>query len=268
MRSQLLILVFLGLSTPAAAMTCEESFQKKGDFFNGSAYSARIQVEGGTVERAFAQLRPILAREGIKTVSSDLENGVLKAENPATPFQRALPIDVFAFVDGSLLNVEMVFRLPSGVTAGKETIKKHLCTALNQLLPRTDAAVSSAPIAPTEPATSVTVAALVKQVQETAENPASLRLNFVGKVFQVSGTVTAITEAQDSYAVSFSSTQANATPQANPGPNAMTVQCLMAKNQDTIVAGLKTNQPTTLVGRFQGVDRNLNTIKLQECRGV
>ncbi|MEG4128381.1 hypothetical protein QUA21_05265 [Microcoleus sp. Pol1B3] len=104
---------------------------------NGAAFSARVQVEGLSIERAFAQLRPILAREGIKTLSTDMNLGVMKAENPATAFQRALPIDVFASMDGNLLNVEMIFTLPSGVGASKDTVKRYLCGALNQLLPQT-----------------------------------------------------------------------------------------------------------------------------------
>lgn len=136
MRSLVLTLVLMCLGTPAVAATCEESFQKKGDFFNGAAFSARVQVEGLSVEKAFAQLRPILAREGIKTISTDLNLGVMKAENPATAFQRALPIDVFASMDGNLLNVEMIFTLPSGVTASRDTVKGYLCGALNQLLPK------------------------------------------------------------------------------------------------------------------------------------
>ncbi|WP_172186520.1 hypothetical protein [Microcoleus asticus] len=125
------------LATPAVATTCEESFQKKGDFLNGAAFSARVQVEGLSIERAFSLLRPILAREGIKTLSTDLNLGVMKAENPATAFQRALPIDVFASMDGNLLNVEMIFTLPSGVGASKDTVKGYLCGALNQLVPQT-----------------------------------------------------------------------------------------------------------------------------------
>jgi len=136
MRSLVLTLALLCLATPAVATTCEESFQKKGDFLNGAAFSARVQIEGLSIERAFSQLRPILAREGIKTLSTDLNAGVMKAENPATPFQRALPIDVFASMDGNLLNVEMIFTLPGGVGASKETVKKYLCGALNQLLPK------------------------------------------------------------------------------------------------------------------------------------
>ncbi|MBE9094442.1 hypothetical protein [Tychonema sp. LEGE 07203] len=135
MRSLVLTLALTCLATPAVAATCEESFQKKGDFLNGAAFSARVQVEGLTVERAFSQLRLILAREGIKTIGSDANMGVMKAENPATAFQRALPIDVFASTSGNLLNVEMIFTIPSGVGASRDTVKKYLCGALNQLLP-------------------------------------------------------------------------------------------------------------------------------------
>jgi len=137
MRSLVLTLALICLATPAVAASCEESFQKKGDFLNGYAFSARVQVEGLSIERAFSQLRPILAREGIKTLSTDMNLGVMKAENPATAFQRALPIDVFASMDGNLLNVEIIFTLPSGVGASKDTVKRYLCGALNQLLPQT-----------------------------------------------------------------------------------------------------------------------------------
>lgn len=135
MRSLLLSLALLCLGTPALATTCEESFDKKGDFFNGSAYFARVQVQGLSVERAFFQLRVILAREGIRTLSTDVANGTMRAENPATAFQRALPIDVFAFAENNQTTVEMVFTLPSGVTASRETVKKYICGALNQLEP-------------------------------------------------------------------------------------------------------------------------------------
>lgn len=135
MRSLFLSLALLCLGTPALATTCEESFDKKGDFFNGSAYFARVQVQGLSVERAFFQLRVILAREGIRTLSTDVAGGMMRAENPATAFQRALPIDVFALAENNQTTVEMVFTLPSGVTASRETVKKYICGALNQLEP-------------------------------------------------------------------------------------------------------------------------------------
>ena len=135
MRSLFLSLALLCIGTPALATTCEESFDKKGDFFNGSAYFARVQVQGLSVERAFFQLRVILAREGIRTLSTDVAGGMMRAENPATAFQRALPIDVFALAENNQTTVEMVFTLPSGVTASRETVKKYICGALNQLEP-------------------------------------------------------------------------------------------------------------------------------------
>ena len=56
----------------------------------------------------------------------------MKSENPATAFQRALPIEVFVSMDGNLLNVEMIFTLPSGVGASKDTVKGYLCGGRNQ----------------------------------------------------------------------------------------------------------------------------------------
>jgi hypothetical protein len=135
MRSLLLTLALICFATPAVATTCEESFQKKGNLLNGTVFSASVQVEGLSIERAFSQLRRILARDGIRTISTDVNEGVMKAENPATAFQRALPIDIFASTEGNQLNVEMIFTLPSGVTASQSTVKRHLCGALNQLLP-------------------------------------------------------------------------------------------------------------------------------------
>lgn len=135
MRSLLLTLALICFATPAVATTCEESFQKKGNLLNGTVFSASVQVEGLSVERAFSQLRRILARDGIRTISTDVNEGVMKAENPATAFQRALPIDIFASTEGNQLNVEMIFTLPSGVTASQDTVKRNLCGALNQLLP-------------------------------------------------------------------------------------------------------------------------------------
>lgn len=267
MRSIVLTtLAFLCLATPAMATTCEESFQKKGDFFDGSAFAARVQVEGGTIEKVFSQLRPILARDGIKTLSSDISTGVLKAENPATMFQRALPIDVFASMDGTLLNVEMVFTLPSGVGASRETVKKHLCGALNQLLPKVDV-TAPPPVKADSTAIKVDAIALAKQVRESANNPARLRLNFVGKIFQVSGKVLSIAESAGVYAVSFDGSPPSVGKAQAAKMNRMTVVCTMAKNQDAAVAALQTNLRATLVGRFQEFDSKANVIKLQDCIG-
>jgi hypothetical protein len=263
MRSLVLTLTFICLASPAVASTCEESFQKKGDFLNGSAFSARVQVEGGTVEKAFSQLRPILARDGIKTISTDVSTGVMRAENPATMFQRALPIDVFASLDGTLLNVEMVFTLPSGVTARRETVKNHLCGALNQLLPKGDVA-ATAPVKADATVVQIDTNTLAKQVKESADNPARLRLNFIGKTFQVNGKVLGITESDGSYIVAFDGGQAVV---GNASTEKMTVLCTMAKNQDAVVAALQTNQPATLLGRFQAFDSKANAIKLQGCIG-
>lgn len=268
MRSLVLTtLAFLCLATPAMATTCEESFQKKGDFFDGSAFAARVQVEGGTIEKAFFQLRPILAREGIKTLSSDISTGVLKAENPATMFQRALPIDVFASMDGTLLNVEMVFTLPSGVGASRETVKKYLCGALNQLLPKVDTTAAPPPVKADSTAIKVDAITLAKQVKESANNPARLRLNFIGKVFQVSGKVLNIAENAGIYTVAMDGHPPVMGKAPTAKGNRMTVVCTMAKNQDATVAALQTNQRATLVGRFQGFDSKTNVINLQDCIG-
>jgi hypothetical protein len=133
MRSTLFALVLSLFAGPAAAITCEESFQKKGDFFSGTTFSARVQLLNSTVEGAFSQLRPLLAREGIRILGSDVSTGTLNAQNPSTPTQRALPIDVFAATEENLLNVDMIFTLPSGVGASKAKVQQHLCGILNQL---------------------------------------------------------------------------------------------------------------------------------------
>jgi hypothetical protein len=204
----------------------------------------------------FSQLRPILARDGIKTLSSDVSTGVLKAENPATLFQRALPIDVFASNEGTLLNMEMVFTFPSGVGASRETVKKHLCSALNQLLPKVD--VTAVPPVKADAATAVEAKALGKQVKDAANNPARLRVNFVGKIFQVSGKVLSIAENTGSYTVSFDGDPQDVKKVSKAKTSPMTVVCTMAKNQDAAVAALQTNQRGTLVGRFQEFDSKAN----------
>jgi hypothetical protein len=267
MRSLVLTLSLLCLATPAVATTCEESFQKKGDFFNGAAFAARVQVDGLSVEKAFAQLRPILAREGIKTLSTDLELGVMKAENPATFTQRALPIDVFASKDGNLLNVEMVFTLPGGVGASRETVKKYLCDALNQLLPKTTTTAETLPKADPTAALEIEANTLAKQVKEAADNPARIRVNFMGKTFRVSGKVLGISDGDGSYTVSFDAGQPIVANKPKEKSNRMTVLCTMAKGQDATVASLKTNQRATLVGLFQSFDNKANSIKLQDCTG-
>ncbi len=246
------------------ATTCEESFDKKGDFFNGSAFAARVQVDGLTVEDAFARLRPILARESIKTLSADVGAGVMRAENPATFFQRALPIDVYATKAGSLLNVEMVFTLPSGVGAKRETVKGYLCRALNQLLPAesTQPKTAPAPLEPVAPAIEIEAPALAKQVKESADNPARIRLNFIGKTFRVSGKIQAIGDTNGAYTVSFDGSQAGA--KKVPGP---TLICAMAKGQDAAVAALQINRRSALVGTFQSFDSKANSILLQDCVG-
>jgi hypothetical protein len=267
MRSLVLTLSLLCLATPAVATTCEESFQKKGDFFNGAAFTARVQVDGLSIEKAFSQLRPILAREGIKTLSTDLNLGVMKAENPATPFQRALPVDVFASKDDNLLNVEMVFTLPGGVGASRKTVKKYLCGALNQLLPSGTATAETTPKADPTAALEIEANTLAKQVKEAADNPARIRLNFIGKTFRVSGKVLGISDNDGGYTVSFDGRQPAAANKPNEKTTGTTVLCTMAKGQDAAVAALKINQGATLVGLFQGFDNKANSIKLQDCTG-
>ena len=268
MRAFVLTTVLTCVATPAIATTCETSFQKKGDFLNGSAFSARVQVEPLTVEQAFAQLRPILAREGIKTVSTDVASGVMKAENPATAFQRALPIDVFAVATGPKLEVEMVFTLPSGVTARRETVKGYLCGALNQLKPTAAAPTATAPTLDLTKAIAIAAPDLASQVAAAGDNPARIRLNFAGKVFQVSGEVLAIEDTQGTYTVVLSGSQTPVTagaPKASVPPRA--VRCIMAKNQDEAVAALQPKQQATLVGQFQEFDRQNQVSVLSGCLG-
>ncbi|MBW4551144.1 MAG: hypothetical protein KME35_08555 [Aphanocapsa sp. GSE-SYN-MK-11-07L] len=262
MRSLILTLALTCIAAPAAALTCEESFQKKGDFFNGSAFAARVELAGVSIEKAFSQLRPILARDGIRTLSTDLTTGEMKAENPATPFQRALPIDVYGSTENDLTTIEMVFTLPGGVGAKRETVKKHLCAALNQLRPA--GTVTATAPAPTD-TTPIAIDAsdLAAQVKESADNPARIRLNFIGKTFRVSGKVIKIAEGNGSYAVSFEGNPAGSA--ANP--NQIAVTCSMGKNQDATVAALQANQRATLLGRFQRFNNETNAIILESCTG-
>jgi hypothetical protein len=232
---------------------------------NGSAFSARVQIDGLSVEKAFSQLRPGLARDGIKTISTDLTTGILKAENPATLFQLALPVDVYATADGNLLNVEMIFTLPSGVTAKRDTVKQHLCSALNQLLPKETA--TAAPSPAEQPAIEIDAAILAKQVKAAADNPARLRLNFIGKTFRVTGKVLGIAEHESSYRVTLDGMSPTTGKDAKDQKNRLTILCTMAKNQDATVAALQTNQRATLVGRFQSFDNPANTIQIQNCTG-
>ena len=266
MRTLVLTIALTCVATPAIATPCEDSFQKKGDFLNGSAFSARVQVEPLTVEQAFAQLRPILAREGIKTVSTDVASGVMKAENPATALQRALPIDVFAVATGAKLDVEMVFTLPSGVTARRETVKGYLCGALNQLKPIAAAPTATTPSLDLTQAIAIAAPDLASQVDAAGSNPARIRLNFVGKVFQVSGEVLAIEDTQGTYTVVLSGlpspVKAGAPKESVP---ARAVRCIMAKNQDEAVAALQLKQQATLVGQFQEFDRQNQVSVLAGC---
>jgi hypothetical protein len=153
MRSTLFALALVLFAGPAMAATCEESFQKKGDFFSGTTFSARVQVLNLTVEGAFAQLRPLLARDGIRILSSDASTGTLNAQNPSTPFQRALPIDVFAAAEGNLLNIDMIFTLPGGVGASKKEVQQNLCGILNQLRPGSASPTAAPPTPPATPPT-------------------------------------------------------------------------------------------------------------------
>jgi hypothetical protein len=266
MRLPILTLIFLCFASPAVAASCEESFQKKGDFFNGSAFAGRVQLDGVSVEEAFTKLRPILARESIRTISVDHSLGIMKAENPATAFQRALPIDIYAVPDGSRLDVEMVFTLPSGVGAKKETVKQYICGALNQLLPKDEVTATTPGVSNDATAIALDAPSLAKQVAEAAGNPAKIRVNFVDKTFRISGKVLSIVEGNGSYIVAFESKPAAGSTPPSQG-NPMAVVCTMAKNQDAAVAALEVNRPATLVGRFQGVDSQTKTIKLQGCVG-
>jgi hypothetical protein len=197
---------------------------------------------------------------------------VMRAENPATFFQRALPIDVYATKAGSLLNVEMVFTLPSGVGAKKDTVKGYLCRALNQLLPAETAPAKPAPakteptkIEPAAPAIEIEATALAKQVKESADNPARIRLNFIGKTFRVSGKVQAIGDNNGAYTVSLDGAQATSSG-AKKVAGTMVV-CAMAKGQDAAVAALQINQRSALTGTFQSFDSKTNVILLQDCIG-
>jgi hypothetical protein len=263
-RSFLLTLTLTTIAAPGMAATCDESFQKKGDFFNGSAFSARVQVEGLTTESAFAQLRPILARESIKTLSTDIAGGVMRAENPATAFQRALPIDVYTTQEGSRLNVEMVFTLPSGVGAKKDTVKGYLCGALNQLKPPTSTEPAT-PKVDLSKAIDIDGITLAKQVKDAGDNPARIRLNFIGKTFRITGKVLTIADSTNGYLVTVDGGPLGNSPTAK-APR-MALVCTMAKNQDAAVAALQLNRPATLIGLFQGFDTKANTIQLQGCTG-
>ncbi|NJN29111.1 MAG: hypothetical protein HC824_00515 [Synechococcales cyanobacterium RM1_1_8] len=95
----------------------------------------------------------------------------------------------------------MVFTLPSGVGAKKETVQKYVCGALNQLLPQNEVTATTPGGSTSAAAIALNAPTLAQQVAAAGGNPAKIRVNVADKTFRISGKVLSIVEGNGSYLV-------------------------------------------------------------------
>jgi len=250
----------------ARADTCEGSFQKKGNPFIGTTYSASVRLQGLTVDSAIGQMRGIAIAEHMDVLSEDAANGSLLVEERESMAHKPIPVIVAARRDGDTGVVEMTVKTNPGALASGDAMKKQMCSMLGRLQagPAGDALAAKARSAnATAEVLEFDAFMLAAQFERQGrESPAALQARFKGKTLRIKGRADGGAVAADdgSYRLAFDV--------ADPTDHYDHRQlvCIMAPDQAAFAMSAREGDRMTLTGTFLRYDIVGPVFWVENCR--
>lgn len=253
----MLAALFLLPAGTALADSCEDSYQKKGNPFTGTVYTASVNVPNLSIASAMGQLRGVAVKNKLSILADD-EGGSMLAEEPETMTHKPIPI-TFSASEG---RVDMSVKLNRGAFgAGADAMKKYMCDMLADIKPG-KAGMSKAQAAQSAGATVTEISAvrLASQVKNQAkDNEGAINARYKGKAFRVNGFVSQVVEDDGRYTLIFKSFD---TSELFPVP----IKCIIASNQAAYALSVREGEKATLTGTFDQYDRTLDHFYLKDCR--
>jgi tRNA_anti-like len=258
-KTLLSVLLLLPVAAVHAA-TCEENFQKKGNPFVGTTYSASVSVPGLDVASALGQMRSIATGKGMDVLSEDADGGSMLIEDPETIAHKPLPMIVTAGSEGGVGEVKLVLKLNKGAMGPADGIKAEMCGMLAQIKPGAAGAKAAQAGKAAPKPTVISAYMLSAQLTRQADdNLAAIQSRYAGKVFQVSGRVTGVIQEGKGYNLGFGSADPNSV-------QSVAITCRLAKNQTANALSLHVGDKVTATGTFDEFLDIRRLFLLKECR--
>ncbi len=257
----LLTVALLLVCFPVFAGSCEDSFQKKGNVFTGTSYTASVDVPDSTVKSVMGQMRGIAVGKGMDVLNEDLDGGSLLIEEPQTASHKPLPMIISATNEAKTSRVTAVLKLGKGALGGADGIRTQMCGMLSQLESgKAGAQLADKGSTATSKPTEISAFRLSEQISGQAnDNLAAVDLRYRGKVFRIDGRTTGVMPNSDgTYNVGFGSSDYRSI-------SKVAITCQMARNQAAYALTLSNYESIALTGTFDKFDIDRRIFWLRDC---
>lgn len=242
----------------AQAGSCEDSFQKKGNTFVGTTYSASVDVPGLEVASGLGQMRGIATGKGMDVLSEDVAGGSMLIEDPETALHKPLPMIITVSDAG---RVTMVLKLNKGAMGATEGVRTEMCGMLNRIQAGGAGAQAASQARAAAPRPTVISAYMLSDqlTRQADDNLAAVQARYQGKVFTITGRHTGTMQVEGGYNVGFGSADPNSV-------QSVAITCRMARDQTAHVLSLRDGEKLTVTGTFDEFLDIRRLFLLKDCR--
>lgn len=257
----LLTAALLLVCFPVFAGSCEDSFQKQGNLFTGTSYTASVDVPDSNVKSVMGQMRGIAVGKGMDVLSEDLDGGSLLIEEPETMAHKPLPMIISATSQAEASRVTAKLKLNKGAFGSADEIRKQLCGMLSQLKSgKAGAHLADKGSTATAKPTEINSFMLSEQItRQAGDNLAVIDARYKGKTFRVHGRTTGASPNSDgTYNIGFGSSDSNSF-------SKVAITCQMERNQAAYALSLNNGETITLTGTFDHFESGRRIFWLKDC---
>ncbi|MCL1498346.1 OB-fold protein [Xanthomonas nasturtii] len=264
MKSRYLVAaLLLAASAPVFAATCEESFQKKGNPFVGTQFSASISQPGLTVRSAIGQMRVIAKQAKMDVLSEDADAGSMLIEQPQTFGTRPLPMIVSASAVDGVGTVNLLLKVNKGAIAYNDNARTEMCKLLNQVKPGAAGEQFAKKTLDTAPVEITAYKFGFQLRSQHKENPAAIEPRYADKVYRITGKIakSGVLKSGGTYNITFDVLE------GEDRFETVGITCAFAANQSAYALALRPSEKVTLTGVVDHYDQILQVLWLRDCRG-
>ncbi|KAB7770738.1 OB-fold protein [Xanthomonas maliensis] len=255
--------LLLAASAPALAATCEDSFQKKGNPFVGTTFSASVSHPGLTVRSAIGQMHVIAKQAKMDVLSEDADAGSMLIEEPETMTHKPIPMIVSASAVDGVGTVNLLVKVNKGAIAPADSARTEMCKLLNQVKPGAAGEQFAKKTLDTAPV-DISADKLGFQLRnQHKDNPAAIEPRYANKVYRITGKLNqaGVLKSGGTYNVGFDVLQ------SDNRFETVAITCAFAANQSAYALALRPGEKVTLTGVVDRYDQILQVLWLRDCRG-
>ncbi len=115
-----------------ASLSCQDTFEVKGDIWSGQLYSSSKVIKGLSAEQVIERAQPLIKSQGYVIDSSSPEMGLLNASKTKRN-GHIYPLDLTTKASKSGIVAKLTLNTPAGASENEENVKIMLCAILNHI---------------------------------------------------------------------------------------------------------------------------------------